>query len=65
MSATMGTIKSDVRAFSATSGPGLLRGIEAIASWHRYKILAMFDLKTIFQMEQFLEEIDSVEYGGE
>jgi len=64
MSATAGAVRGGVRAFSATSGPGLLRGIEAIASWHRHKILAMFDLKTIFQMEQFLEEIDSVEYGG-
>ena len=64
MSATAGAVRGGVRAFTATSGTGLLRNIEAIASWHGHKILAMLGLKTIFQMEQFLEEIDSVEYGG-
>jgi hypothetical protein len=41
-----------------------MRDIEAIESLPGHKILAMLGLKTIFQMEQFLEEIDSVEYGG-
>jgi pyruvate ferredoxin oxidoreductase alpha subunit len=64
MSAIAGAVRGGVRAFTATSGTGLLRNIEAIASLPGHKILAMLGLKTIFQMEQFLEEIDSVEYGG-
>jgi hypothetical protein len=53
-----------VKSTALAHGTGLLRDIEAIASWYRHKILAMLGLKTIFQIEQFLEEVDSVEYGG-
>jgi pyruvate ferredoxin oxidoreductase alpha subunit len=62
MSVTTGAVRGGVRAFTATSGP--LRNIEAIASHPGHKTLAMLVSKTIFQIEQFLEEIDSVEYGG-
>ena len=64
MSAIAGTIRGGVRALSATSRPGLLRGIEAIASWPVHRIPAMLGLRNHFQVEQFLEKIDSVEYGG-
>ncbi|HXN07849.1 MAG TPA: ferredoxin oxidoreductase, partial [Nitrospiria bacterium] len=33
MSAMSGASRSGVRALSATAGPGLLRGLEVIASW--------------------------------
>jgi pyruvate ferredoxin oxidoreductase alpha subunit len=64
MSAIAGAVRGGVRAFSATSEPGPLMDIETIASYPGHKTLAMLVSKTIFQIEQFLEEIDSVEYGG-
>jgi pyruvate ferredoxin oxidoreductase alpha subunit len=64
LSAIAGAVRAGVRAFTATSGPGPLRNIETIASYPGHKTLAMLVSKTIFQIEQFLEEIDSVEYGG-
>jgi len=64
LSAIAGAVRGGVRAFFATSEPGPLMDIEAIASYPGHKTLAMLVSKTIFQIEQFLEEIDSVEYGG-
>jgi len=64
LSAIAGAVRGGVRAFSATSEPGSLMDIETIASYPGHKTLAMLVSKTIFQIEQFLEEIYSVEYGG-
>jgi pyruvate ferredoxin oxidoreductase alpha subunit len=64
LSTIAGAVGGGVRAFSATSEPGPLMDIETIASYPGHKTLAMLVSKTIFQIEQFLEEIDSVEYGG-
>jgi len=46
MSAIAGAVRGGVRAFSATSGPGLLRGIEAIASWPGHRIPAVLGVLT-------------------
>jgi pyruvate ferredoxin oxidoreductase alpha subunit len=53
MSAIAGAVRGGVRAFSATSGPGLLRGLEAIASLPRHRIPAVLGLRNRFQIEQF------------
>jgi pyruvate ferredoxin oxidoreductase alpha subunit len=64
MSAIAGVVRGGVRAFSATFEPGPLIDIETIASYPGHKTLAMLVSKTIFQIEQFLKGIYSVEYGG-
>ncbi|ADO45480.1 pyruvate flavodoxin/ferredoxin oxidoreductase domain protein [Hydrogenobacter thermophilus TK-6] len=46
MSAIAGAVRGGARAFSATSGPGLLRGIEAIASWPGHRIPAVLGVLT-------------------
>ncbi|NAZ06578.1 MAG: ferredoxin oxidoreductase [Thermocrinis sp.] len=46
MSAIAGAVRGGVRAFSATSGPGLLRGLEAIASWPGHRIPAVLGVLT-------------------
>jgi len=46
MSAIAGAVRGGVRAFTATSGPGLLRGIEAIASWPGHRIPAVLGVLT-------------------
>jgi len=48
MSATAGAVRGGVRAFSATSEPGPLMDIEAIASYPGHKTLAMFGLRNYF-----------------
>ena len=53
MSAIAGAVRCGVRAFSATSGPGLLMDIEAIASLLRHRIPAVLGLRNRFQIEQF------------
>jgi len=53
MSAIAGAVRGGVRAFSATSGPGLLRGFEAIVSLSRHRIPAVLGLRNRFQIEQF------------
>ena len=46
MSAIAGAVRGGVRALTATSGPGLLRGIEAIASWPGHRIPAVLGVLT-------------------
>lgn len=46
MSAIAGAARGGARVFSATSGPGLLRGIEAIASWPGHRIPAVLGVLT-------------------
>jgi len=46
MSAIAGAVRGGARAFSATSGPGLLRGLEAIASWPGHRIPAVLGVMT-------------------
>ncbi|MFN4319047.1 MAG: transketolase C-terminal domain-containing protein [Aquificaceae bacterium] len=46
MSAIAGAVRGGARAFSATSGPGLLRGMEAIASWPGHRIPAVLGVLT-------------------
>lgn len=46
MSAIAGAVRGGARAFSATSGPGLLRGLEAIASWPGHRIPAVLGVLT-------------------
>jgi pyruvate ferredoxin oxidoreductase alpha subunit len=46
MSAIAGAVRGGARAFTATSGPGLLRGIEAIASWPGHRIPAVLGVLT-------------------
>ncbi|MFP4485574.1 MAG: transketolase C-terminal domain-containing protein [Campylobacterales bacterium] len=46
MSAVAGAARAGVRIFSATSGPGLLRGLEAIASWPGHRIPAVLGVLT-------------------
>jgi pyruvate ferredoxin oxidoreductase alpha subunit len=48
LSAIAGAVRGGVRAFSATSEPGPLRNIEAIASYPGHKTLAMFGLRNYF-----------------
>lgn len=49
MSAMAGASRSGVRCFTATAGPGTLRGIEAIASWpgHRLPAVAIFTCRVV------------------
>ncbi len=46
MSAIAGAVRGGARAFSATSGPGLLRGLEAIASWPGHRIPVVLGVMT-------------------
>lgn len=46
MSAIAGAARGGARAFSATSGPGLLRGLEAIVSWPGHRIPAVLGVLT-------------------
>ena len=46
MSAIAGAVRGGARAFSATSGPGLLRGLEAIVSWPGHRIPAVLGIMT-------------------
>ena len=46
MSAVAGAARAGTRVFTATSGPGLLRGIEAIASWPGHRIPAVLGVLT-------------------
>jgi pyruvate ferredoxin oxidoreductase alpha subunit len=49
MSAIAGASRAGVRCFTATAGPGTLRGIEPIASWpgHRLPAVAMFTCRVV------------------
>src|SRR2546426_600038 len=49
MSAIAGGSRAGVRCFTATAGPGTLRGIEPIASWpgHRLPAVAMFTCRVV------------------
>jgi pyruvate ferredoxin oxidoreductase alpha subunit len=49
MSAIAGASRAGVRCFTATAGPGTLRGIEAIASWpgHRLPAVAIFTCRVV------------------
>ena len=49
MSAIAGASRAGVRAFTATAGPGTLRGIEPIASWagHRLPAVCMFTCRVV------------------
>ena len=49
MSAIAGGSRSGVRCFTATAGPGTLRGLEPIASWpgHRLPAVAMFTCRVV------------------
>ncbi len=46
MSAIAGAVRGGARAFTATSGPGLLRGLEAIVSWPGHRIPAVLGVMT-------------------
>jgi len=46
MSAIAGAARGGARVFTATSGPGLLRGLEAIASWPGHRIPAVLGVLT-------------------
>jgi len=46
MSAIAGAARAGVRSFTATSGPGLLRGLEAIASWPGHRVPAVLGVLT-------------------
>jgi pyruvate ferredoxin oxidoreductase alpha subunit len=46
MSAIAGAARGGVRLFTATSGPGLLRGLEAIASWPGHRVPAVLGVLT-------------------
>src|SRR5437016_6205844 len=49
LSAIAGASRAGVRCFTATAGPGTLRGLEPIASWpgHRLPIVAMFTCRVV------------------
>ena len=49
MSAMSGASRAGVRCFTATAGPGTLRGLEAIASWpgHRLPLVAIFTCRVV------------------
>lgn len=49
MSAIAGASRAGVRCFTATAGPGTLRGLEPIASWpgHRLPAVAMFTCRVV------------------
>ena len=46
MSAIAGAARAGVRLFTATSGPGLLRGLEAIAAWPGHRVPAVIGVLT-------------------
>lgn len=46
MSAIAGAARAGVRLFTATSGPGLLRGLEAIAAWPGHRVPAVLGILT-------------------
>lgn len=46
MSAIAGASRIGVRLFTATSGPGLLRGLEAIAAWPGHRVPAVIGILT-------------------
>ncbi|MBT5935071.1 transketolase C-terminal domain-containing protein [Sulfurimonas sp.] len=46
MSAIAGASRAGVRLFTATSGPGLLRGLEAIVSWPGHRVPAVLGILT-------------------
>lgn len=46
MSAIAGAVRGGARAFTATSGPGLLRGLEAIVSWPGHRIPVVLGIMT-------------------
>jgi len=46
MSAIAGASRAGVRLFTATSGPGLIRGLEAIASWPGHRVPAVLGILT-------------------
>jgi pyruvate ferredoxin oxidoreductase alpha subunit len=46
MSAIAGAARAGVRLFTATSGPGLLRGLEAIAAWPGHRVPAVLGVLT-------------------
>ena len=46
MSAIAGAARAGVRLFTATSGPGLLRGLEAIVSWSGHRVPAVLGILT-------------------
>jgi len=46
MSAIAGAARAGVRLFTATSGPGLLRGLEAIVSWPGHRVPAVLGILT-------------------
>lgn len=46
MSAIAGASRAGVRLFTATSGPGLLRGLEAIVSWPGHRVPAVLGVLT-------------------
>ncbi|MDQ7044642.1 MAG: transketolase C-terminal domain-containing protein [Sulfurimonas sp.] len=46
MSAIAGAARAGIRLFSATSGPGLLRGLEAIVSWSGHRVPAVLGILT-------------------
>ena len=46
MSAIAGAVRGGARAFTATSGPGLLRGLEAIVSWPGHRIPVVLGVMT-------------------
>jgi pyruvate ferredoxin oxidoreductase alpha subunit len=46
MSAIHGAARAGVRLFTATSGPGLLRGLEAIAAWPGHRVPAVLGVLT-------------------
>ncbi|MBI3810972.1 MAG: ferredoxin oxidoreductase, partial [Nitrospirae bacterium] len=49
MSAVAGASRAGVRCFTATAGPGTLRGLEAIASWpgHRLPAVIIFTCRVV------------------
>ncbi len=49
MSSIAGASRSGVRCYTATAGPGTLRGLEGIASWpgHRLPVVAMFTCRVV------------------
>ena len=46
MSAIAGAARAGIRLFTATSGPGLLRGLEAIVSWSGHRVPAVLGILT-------------------
>ncbi|MDF1875815.1 ferredoxin oxidoreductase [Sulfurimonas sp. SAG-AH-194-I05] len=46
MSAIAGAARAGIRLFTATSGPGLIRGLEAIVSWPGHRVPAVLGILT-------------------